>query len=143
MLESVVLLISIPCGDILGVAELSYVVRHPFVYFVMSNSHIVLKWWILTLSFMMHNFIDSCSFTRISMYSCDTMSILLIIWFGNLLFFLDGTDLFTRGIDIQAVNVVINFDFPKNSETYLHRVCTTVFDLVYWLIYLFVLYSQW
>ncbi|XP_034571600.1 DEAD-box ATP-dependent RNA helicase 12 [Setaria viridis] len=32
------------------------------------------------------------------------------------------TDLFTRGIDIQAVNVVINFDFPKTSETYLHRV---------------------
>ncbi|KAI7736205.1 hypothetical protein M8C21_024118, partial [Ambrosia artemisiifolia] len=31
-------------------------------------------------------------------------------------------DLFTRGIDIQAVNVVINFDFPKNSDTYLHRV---------------------
>ncbi|KAF0919109.1 hypothetical protein E2562_028394 [Oryza meyeriana var. granulata] len=30
-------------------------------------------------------------------------------------------DLFTRGIDIQAVNVVINFDFPKTSETYLHR----------------------
>ncbi|CAA0813611.1 DEAD-box ATP-dependent RNA helicase 8 [Striga hermonthica] len=27
-----------------------------------------------------------------------------------------------RGIDIQAVNVVINFGFPKNSETYLHRV---------------------
>ena len=33
-----------------------------------------------------------------------------------------AADLFTRGIDIQAVNVVINFDFPKNSETYLHRV---------------------
>jgi ATP-dependent RNA helicase DDX6/DHH1 len=31
-------------------------------------------------------------------------------------------DLLTRGIDIQAVNVVINFDFPKNSETYLHRI---------------------
>ncbi len=31
-------------------------------------------------------------------------------------------DLFTRGIDIQAVNVVINFDFPKMSETYLHRI---------------------
>jgi len=31
-------------------------------------------------------------------------------------------DLFTRGIDIQAVNVVINFDFPKHSETYLHRI---------------------
>jgi ATP-dependent RNA helicase DDX6/DHH1 len=33
-----------------------------------------------------------------------------------------SSDLFTRGIDIQAVNVVINFDFPKNAETYLHRV---------------------
>lgn len=32
------------------------------------------------------------------------------------------TDLITRGIDSQAVNVVINFDFPKNSETYLHRI---------------------
>lgn len=31
-------------------------------------------------------------------------------------------DLFTRGIDIQSVNVVINFDFPKNAETYLHRI---------------------
>jgi ATP-dependent RNA helicase DDX6/DHH1 len=28
------------------------------------------------------------------------------------------SDLLTRGIDIQAVNVVINFDFPKNAETY-------------------------
>lgn len=41
-------------------------------------------------------------------------------WKLNANFFL--TDLFTRGIDIQAVNVVINFDFPKNAETYLHRI---------------------
>jgi ATP-dependent RNA helicase DDX6/DHH1 len=32
------------------------------------------------------------------------------------------SDLFTRGIDIPSVNVVINFDFPKTAETYLHRV---------------------
>jgi len=32
------------------------------------------------------------------------------------------SDLFTRGIDIQAVNVVINFDFPRMAETYLHRI---------------------
>jgi ATP-dependent RNA helicase DDX6/DHH1 len=32
------------------------------------------------------------------------------------------SDLFTRGIDVQSVNVVINFDFPKTSETYLHRI---------------------
>ncbi|EAR94198.1 DEAD/DEAH-box helicase (macronuclear) [Tetrahymena thermophila SB210] len=36
--------------------------------------------------------------------------------------FLVSSDLFTRGIDVQTVNVVINFDFPKNSETYLHRI---------------------
>lgn len=30
--------------------------------------------------------------------------------------------LFTKGIDVQAVNVVINFDFPKMAETYLHRI---------------------
>lgn len=33
-----------------------------------------------------------------------------------------SSDLFTRGIDIDSVNVVINFDFPKNTETYLHRI---------------------
>ena len=32
------------------------------------------------------------------------------------------TDLFTRGIDIQSVNVVINFDMPRSSESYLHRI---------------------
>lgn len=31
-------------------------------------------------------------------------------------------DLFARGIDIQVVNVVVNFDFPRSSETYLHRI---------------------
>lgn len=33
-----------------------------------------------------------------------------------------ATDLFGRGIDIERVNVVINFDFPKDKETYMHRV---------------------
>lgn len=32
------------------------------------------------------------------------------------------SDLFNRGIDVQAVNVVINFDFPQHAETYLHRI---------------------
>ncbi|KAK1927572.1 eukaryotic translation initiation factor 4A-like protein [Papiliotrema laurentii] len=32
------------------------------------------------------------------------------------------SDLLTRGIDIQAVNVVINFDFPRTAESYLHRI---------------------
>ena len=33
-----------------------------------------------------------------------------------------SSDLFTRGIDVPNVNLIINFDFPKSAETYLHRV---------------------
>ena len=32
------------------------------------------------------------------------------------------TELLSRGIDIMSVNVVINFDFPRYSETYLDRI---------------------
>ena len=33
-----------------------------------------------------------------------------------------STDLFSRGIDIQQLNLVINFDLPKSKETYIHRI---------------------
>lgn len=33
-----------------------------------------------------------------------------------------ATDIFGRGIDIERVNIVINYDMPENSDTYLHRV---------------------
>ncbi len=33
-----------------------------------------------------------------------------------------ASDVFTRGIDVQTVNVVLNFDLPASSETYLHRI---------------------
>lgn len=33
-----------------------------------------------------------------------------------------STDLFGRGIDIERVNIVINYDMPGDSDTYLHRV---------------------
>ena len=33
-----------------------------------------------------------------------------------------STDITARGIDIQQVSVVINFDIPKNVHTYLHRI---------------------
>ena len=32
------------------------------------------------------------------------------------------SDLFSRGIDVQQVSVVINFDIPKSEYTYLHRI---------------------
>ena len=33
-----------------------------------------------------------------------------------------STDVFGRGIDIERVNIVINYDMPDNSDQYLHRV---------------------
>ena len=33
-----------------------------------------------------------------------------------------STDLFSRGIDVQQVSIVINYDLPKNVHTYLHRI---------------------
>jgi len=33
-----------------------------------------------------------------------------------------ATNLFGRGVDFERVNVVINYDMPENSDTYLHRV---------------------
>jgi translation initiation factor 4A len=32
------------------------------------------------------------------------------------------TDLLSRGIDVQHVSIVINFDLPSNKEAYLHRI---------------------
>lgn len=33
-----------------------------------------------------------------------------------------ATDLFGRGIDIERVNIVINYDMPEGADSYLHRV---------------------
>lgn len=33
-----------------------------------------------------------------------------------------ATDLFGRGIDIERVNIVVNYDMPNDADTYLHRV---------------------
>ena len=32
------------------------------------------------------------------------------------------TDLLSRGIDIQQISVVINYDIPKEIESYIHRI---------------------
>jgi superfamily II DNA/RNA helicase len=32
------------------------------------------------------------------------------------------TDLLARGIDVQHVSIVINYDLPRNLENYLHRI---------------------
>lgn len=33
-----------------------------------------------------------------------------------------ATDIFGRGIDIEKINVVFNYDMPEDSDSYLHRV---------------------
>jgi translation initiation factor 4A len=32
------------------------------------------------------------------------------------------TDLLARGIDVQSVSLVINYDLPTNRENYIHRI---------------------
>ena len=32
------------------------------------------------------------------------------------------TNLLARGIDVQQVSIVINYDFPTDKENYLHRI---------------------
>ena len=36
-----------------------------------------------------------------------------------------ATDVLARGIDVQTVNVVINYEMPTNRENYLHRIGRT------------------
>lgn len=60
--------------------------------------------------------------------------ILLMIWICRLTRYkgfkeghkriLVATDLVGRGIDIERVNIVINYDMPDSADTYLHRVYT-------------------
>lgn len=33
-----------------------------------------------------------------------------------------ATDVFGRGIDIEKVNIAINYDLPADADSYLHRV---------------------
>lgn len=33
-----------------------------------------------------------------------------------------ATDLAARGIDVERVNIVLNYDMPEGADTYLHRV---------------------
>ena len=36
-----------------------------------------------------------------------------------------STDIFGRGIDVERINVAINYDMPDQADSYLHRVGRT------------------
>ena len=42
-----------------------------------------------------------------------------------------ATNLFGRGMDIERVNIVFNYDMPEDSDTYLHRVRTIFIHLIH------------
>ncbi len=39
-----------------------------------------------------------------------------------------ATDIFGRGIDVERVNIVVNYDCPPDADSYLHRVGCVGFD---------------
>jgi hypothetical protein len=41
-----------------------------------------------------------------------------------------ATDIFGRGIDIERVNIVINYDMPDCPDSYLHRVYFILFYFI-------------
>jgi ATP-dependent RNA helicase DDX52/ROK1 len=50
-----------------------------------------------------------------------------------------ATDLLGRGMDFKGVNVVINYDFPHTSASYIHRVgrwtnVVSIFHLCHYLV---------
>ena len=46
-------------------------------------------------------------------------SIAFLTYFQRILV---ATNLFGRGMDIERVNIVFNYDMPEDTDTYLHRV---------------------
>jgi hypothetical protein len=41
------------------------------------------------------------------------------------------TDLLARGIDVQQVSPVVNYDLPSDREKYIHRFALVIFNFLY------------
>lgn len=63
----------------------------------------------------------SCYFIH-SKLSQDERNLILHNFTKNKTQILVSSDITTRGTDVQGVNLVINFELPKSSESYLHRI---------------------
>lgn len=63
-----------------------------------------------------------CYFFHSHMHNDDRKNIFHQFTTTNDIQVLIATDLITRGIDVPDVNLVINFDFPGSTESFLHRI---------------------
>lgn len=43
-----------------------------------------------------------------------------------------ATDVAARGLDVDDIRIVVNFDFPKEMESYIHRYVFLLFVLFFW-----------
>lgn len=64
----------------------------------------------------------ACYFFHSHMQNDDRKNIFHQFTTTNDIQVLITTDLITRGIDVPDVNLVINFDFPGSTESFLHRI---------------------
>ena len=44
------------------------------------------------------------------------------------------TDLLARGIDVQQVSLVINYDLPTNRENYIHRLVSVLIFFILFIV---------
>lgn len=66
-----------------------------------------------------HNFTVSCIYGTMSQTERDTI---MNEFRNGLSRVLIATDLLARGIDVQSVSTVFNYDLPNNKENYIHRI---------------------
>jgi superfamily II DNA/RNA helicase len=53
-----------------------------------------------------------------------------------------ATDILSRGIDIDWISCVINYDLPQENETYVHRIWRTARAGKNWIAISFVVQAQ-
>lgn len=69
-----------------------------------------MKFFFFTLNSFNFNFVGLIRLSRYQQFKDFQKRILV------------ATNLFGRGMDIERVNIVFNYDMPEDSDTYLHRV---------------------
>ncbi|XP_047965747.1 DEAD-box ATP-dependent RNA helicase 15-like [Salvia hispanica] len=90
--------------------ELAYQICHEFERFSTYLPDIKVAVFYGGVNIKIHKDLLECRLTRYKSFKEGHKRILV------------ATDLVGRGIDIERVNIVINYDMPDSADTYLHRV---------------------